>query len=636
MSQGQRRQNSQRNHWTGTDRKRKDAQPDWRSNLYSAFVDNLSLRVSKGALWDAFCDYGRVVDVYIPRFSKRQNIKGTTFAFVRYKFKSELMIAIEGGNNRRIDGWQIKVKKAIFTWKERSSSQKRQRGEEKNGEAPREAMTSLTIRDNRSYRDALMGANHQLDERLKELSPSGETSHRVKEPATTTTPEEVNYDLEIPKSEMEWLDRSAIARIRGSLHFNEICKALVREGIKCQLCPTGGVSVLLIFESKEEMVIQLNGAKVSGWFDCICPWNSSPMKREVAVWVSLEDVPLLIWHEKFFTSLGNRWGSFVCFDECTLNRKRFDTARFLVLVENRCKIPSTVTVQVRGVSCRILVSVEDPESLADNSQYNSDDQSSDEEDDSPGKVNFLSNSTVEKSKINADWMSWIEVDIQARTASDTDCDVSRFSSKLSKEELAGGNLLLSEGEMCLITIESSRMEEPAIDRLVIDGYMIDHMKDKFDLGHRRLPISNGPHVENEIMDNGPHVENEILDNGVTNGLATPDFSDGSVGSRSKSKRFTGLLNKTKKQNLKMRKKRRNRKGLSELVYGEKDHDACNSELSIVDEDIEHRNAVILKEAETTWEVSSVLGLTFDRDKNHVIEVFKELEDNNRSVRRGRV
>ena len=162
-NQCQRSQNSQRNYRVGTIGKRKGELPDWRSNLYSAFVDNLSLRVSKGALWDAFCDYGKVVDVHIPRFPKRQNNKGTTFAFVRYKFESELLKAIEGGNNRRIDGWHIRVKKAIFNWKERSSPQKLQRWEEKNGEAPRDGKISFAIRDNRSYRDALMGAEQQSE-----------------------------------------------------------------------------------------------------------------------------------------------------------------------------------------------------------------------------------------------------------------------------------------------------------------------------------------------------------------------------------------------------------------------------------------------------------------------------------------
>ena len=60
---------------------KKDAKYDWRSNLHSAFVDNLSLRVSKGALWDAFCEYGRVVDVYIHRLFWGNNNKGVIVIF---------------------------------------------------------------------------------------------------------------------------------------------------------------------------------------------------------------------------------------------------------------------------------------------------------------------------------------------------------------------------------------------------------------------------------------------------------------------------------------------------------------------------------------------------------------------------
>ena len=50
-----------------------------------------------------------------------------------------------------------------------------------------------------------------------------------------------------------------------------------------------------------------------------------------------------------------------------------------------------------------------------------------------------------KCKGNGDWKSWHEVDIQPRVVSDIDCFFSGYSSKLSKEELAGGNLLLSRG-----------------------------------------------------------------------------------------------------------------------------------------------------------------------------------------------
>ena len=58
-----------------------------------------------------------MVDVYIPRGRKSSN-KDTAFAFVRYKFESESLKAIEKGNNRRIDGWYIRVKKASYGWKE--------------------------------------------------------------------------------------------------------------------------------------------------------------------------------------------------------------------------------------------------------------------------------------------------------------------------------------------------------------------------------------------------------------------------------------------------------------------------------------------------------------------------------------
>ena len=47
------------------DQRRKEAISNWRSSLFTVFVDNLSHRVPKGALWEVFCEYGNMVDVYI-------------------------------------------------------------------------------------------------------------------------------------------------------------------------------------------------------------------------------------------------------------------------------------------------------------------------------------------------------------------------------------------------------------------------------------------------------------------------------------------------------------------------------------------------------------------------------------------
>ena len=81
-------------------------------------MGNLSKRVSRKALWEAFLEYGQVVDVYTPRVSNRP-AKGFTFAFVRYKLEFEMWKAIENGNNRRVDGRFIRVKKASYGWTDR-------------------------------------------------------------------------------------------------------------------------------------------------------------------------------------------------------------------------------------------------------------------------------------------------------------------------------------------------------------------------------------------------------------------------------------------------------------------------------------------------------------------------------------
>ena len=72
-----------------------------------------------------------------------------------------------------------------------------------------------------------------------------------------------------------------------------------------------------------------------------------------------------VWHEKFFASLGNSWGSFVCLDDKTKHRKRFDIARLLVSVESRLRIPSSVNVNVRGIDFKILITVEETQMVVE-------------------------------------------------------------------------------------------------------------------------------------------------------------------------------------------------------------------------------------------------------------------------------
>ncbi|XVE65737.1 hypothetical protein DITRI_Ditri08aG0023400 [Diplodiscus trichospermus] len=96
---------------------RKSNQKDWREHLFSVFVDNLSCKVPKSALWEVFEAYGQVMDVYIGIAKSWRRQRGTTFAFVRFKSVQDMQHAVQKGNNRLIDKRHIRVKKA--SWLER-------------------------------------------------------------------------------------------------------------------------------------------------------------------------------------------------------------------------------------------------------------------------------------------------------------------------------------------------------------------------------------------------------------------------------------------------------------------------------------------------------------------------------------
>ncbi|XVE83756.1 hypothetical protein DITRI_Ditri16bG0112000 [Diplodiscus trichospermus] len=98
------------------------------------------------------------MDIYIP-FSVRANrARRITFAFVRYKFKSEMMTTIEEGNNRRIKGWHIKVKKASYGWRERRFVRHKHLHFQSIKAVPKTRVEdgSTALRDNRSYKDVTL------------------------------------------------------------------------------------------------------------------------------------------------------------------------------------------------------------------------------------------------------------------------------------------------------------------------------------------------------------------------------------------------------------------------------------------------------------------------------------------------
>ncbi|XVF29703.1 hypothetical protein REPUB_Repub15cG0145100 [Reevesia pubescens] len=208
--------------------------------------------------------------------------------------------------------------------------------------------------DDRSYKDVLLGATFPNNKAGFDLGVG------IKEVFKASL-KEVNFKIDLPKSEMEWLHRSALGRVHGFVSLLELQQAFGKLKVECSISPMDGTLFLVTFKSYEEMKFLLENNKLctQELFEIIEPWNFSSNQRELAMWISLEEVSLVVWNEKFFQSLGNSWGTFVRLDKNTLKRRRFDVAKILLLIETRMNVPSSISVNIRGQFFKILVSIDE-------------------------------------------------------------------------------------------------------------------------------------------------------------------------------------------------------------------------------------------------------------------------------------
>ncbi|XVF47771.1 hypothetical protein PTKIN_Ptkin03bG0137100 [Pterospermum kingtungense] len=122
-----------------------------RGHLPAVLVNNLSRRVSKRALWEVFNQYGAVMDIFISFCSR----KPSTFAFVRYRWESECCRAIEGGNQRVIDGRTISVRRVVDEQDNRKKQSGAPRYASQNAKMA-EGFNYMKTRDDRSFKEVLL------------------------------------------------------------------------------------------------------------------------------------------------------------------------------------------------------------------------------------------------------------------------------------------------------------------------------------------------------------------------------------------------------------------------------------------------------------------------------------------------
>ncbi|XVF77530.1 hypothetical protein PTKIN_Ptkin14bG0052100 [Pterospermum kingtungense] len=346
---------------------------DWRDSLFTVFIDRLSIRVSRSILWELFNHYGKVVDVFLPSKYSHQ-FKRIRFTFVRYKLEAEMHRAIQMANGTVVDGFCVTVKKASIGWGERSRyGSFRDHIKKKSSSMQLTKQGYEVVIDNHTYKEVLAGSTsqkpqgmkepvHIIDEGLREVVLMQKHQKLAEERAALEkVGGDVTFNLFIPSNNLEWLHLCAIGTLKEGCDCDTISKGLREVGYKAQVCPMGGLSVLLRFDSVDNLrsFLKNYSSVYDFWFVEVKQWCKSCLIRKILIWIKLEEVPLQLWDVEFFKALGDAWGEFVKVDKETAAKNRFDVAKLLIMVERRLNIPHVVSVKMGDHIFRIIVSCTD-------------------------------------------------------------------------------------------------------------------------------------------------------------------------------------------------------------------------------------------------------------------------------------
>ncbi|KAH7835105.1 hypothetical protein Vadar_022911 [Vaccinium darrowii] len=270
--------------------------------VVTVYVDNLSDDMDMEWLGQIFSKFGFVIDAFMPAKKSKRFL--SKFGFIRFGSKLEAVEAIRSLNGIVIRDKKMVVKLASFDMVFGSSDFGRSAYAHKHSQGNRitkgkdvvvgsSKQFHNKLHSGKSFKEAVVGVNLEEGELGDKC---GKPKHIVIKPNPT-----------------EWLQRSAVARLKS---FSAM--EAVREALHCEGVPTievkdmGGLWVVLTFPLCEEMQSFFNGGKLSWlhtWFDEANRW--SPDRKGTRKRRALVD---LLWgpfarvdcgnFQDYFSSLG--------------------------------------------------------------------------------------------------------------------------------------------------------------------------------------------------------------------------------------------------------------------------------------------------------------------------------------------
>ncbi|GKU91159.1 hypothetical protein SLEP1_g5069 [Rubroshorea leprosula] len=317
-------------------------------------------------MWGTFLKYGRVFDIYCPN---RKSRNGGRFGFVRFldvKDKREL--------ERQLDQIWVGNRKLWVNYPRYENSQNQNQG----GEF-RVIQGAHLRSQNRSYAEVVKG---QLEEKKEEKTrPLLQNKHSWPEKNSSRSShlDGSNVNRKIWKEkglgenwsgiefntnseDEKWLEGCYVGIAHSVEMVRNLQEKFYMEGyFWCRLRAMGGKLVLLDSDDKEELkdLVELAPEWLAQWFESVKLWTPDMVATERFAWIRCQGVPLNAWKSDFFEKMSWPWGKFICLDDSTSKKRRFDIARFLISTPSMNSISITRQVKINGSLFNIKFSEEE-------------------------------------------------------------------------------------------------------------------------------------------------------------------------------------------------------------------------------------------------------------------------------------
>ncbi|WRX25358.1 hypothetical protein QQP08_017845 [Theobroma cacao] len=121
--------------------------------------------------------------------------------------------------------------------------------------------------------------------------------------------EEASIMFNVPLSNMEWVDRSALRILKQDFLLSSVQSRLALNGISATVRRVKNFQVLVTFYDKRDMlaIIQHHKDLFELWFEDLIPYKQWWASNTGCKWIKLSRVPIHFWHHNFFIALVSHW-----------------------------------------------------------------------------------------------------------------------------------------------------------------------------------------------------------------------------------------------------------------------------------------------------------------------------------------